>query len=144
MNKRKIIFIILIIIVILNLFLSIKLILKEQIIIKVNDENKKIIYEAFDKKVDNVNKIRKVGVGQGWHSGELYVYYSFGETETLLITEGMNYGEIPIDSYIRENGYSLDKIGLILTGISVLIIIHLIIIIKKMKRGNLYEKISKD
>ena len=133
MNKRKIIFIILILIVILNLFLSIKLILKEQVIIKVNDENREIIYEAFDKKVENANKIRKVGVGQGWHSGELYVYYSFGKTERLLIREGMSYGEIPIDSYIRENGYSLDNIGLILIGVSILIIMYLIIIIKRKK-----------
>ncbi len=133
MNKRKIIFISLIIIVILNLFWSIKLILKEQIIIKVNDENREIIYEAFDKKVENVDKIRKVGVGQGWHSGELYVYYSLGKTETLLITEGMSYGEIPIDSYIRENGYNLDKTGLILMGVSILIIIYLFIIIKQKK-----------
>ena len=82
--------------------------------------------ELLNGEIEKTNDISKVILGQGWHSGELTIYHSFGKTETLYITEGMfNLGEL--EAYIRENGYNLDNIGFILIGISGLILIYLLI-----------------
>ena len=117
---------ILMIIAILSIVLALFLFSKEGYIININSKNKDIVSKALNGEIEKTNDISKVILGQGWHSGELTIYHSFGKTETLYITEGMfNLGELEV--YIRENGYNLDNIGFILIGISGLILIYLLI-----------------
>ena len=117
---------ILMIIAILSIVLALFLFSKEGYIININSKNKDIVSNALNGEIEKTNDISKVILGQGWHSGELTIYHSFGKTETLYITEGMfNLGEL--EAYIRENGYNLDNIGFILIGISGLILIYLLI-----------------
>ena len=114
------------IIAILSIVLALFLFSKEGYIININSKNKDIVSNALNGEIEKTNDISKVILGQGWHSGELTIYHSFGKTETLYITEGMfNLGEL--EAYIRENGYNLDNIGFILIGISGLILIYLLI-----------------
>ena len=117
---------ILMIIAILSIVLALFLFSKEGYIININSKNKDIVSNALNGEIEKTNDISKVILGQGWHSGELTIYHSFGKTETLYITEGMfNLGEL--EAYIRENGYNLDNIGFILIGIPGLILIYLLI-----------------
>ena len=117
---------ILMIIAILSIVLALFLFSKEGYIININSKNKDIVSNALNGEIEKTNDISKVILGQGWHSGELTIYHSFGKTETLYITEGMfNLGEL--EAYIRKNGYNLDNIGFILIGISGLILIYLLI-----------------
>ena len=117
---------ILMIIAILSIVLALFLFSKEGYIININSKNKDIVSNALNGEIEKTNDISKVILGQGWHSGELTIYHSFGKTETLYITDGMfNLGEL--EAYIRKNGYNLDNIGFILIGISGLILIYLLI-----------------
>lgn len=132
MKRRKFIFWILLVIFILNLVFCAKLIFKEQMIVLVNNENKEIIYEALGGKVEDVNSIKVVGLGNGFHCGDVEVFYSLGKREQLEIYEGMDFGEI--EYYIRENGLSLDYVALWLAGsISAITIIGMILCFKKSK-----------
>ena len=87
-------------------------------------------------KLENTDNITKIILGQGWNSGKLTIYHSFGKKETLYITEGMfKLGEL--ERYIKENGYNLDNIGFTLIGISGLIMFYLFVckyVNKKAKR----------
>ncbi len=130
MNKRKIIFWILLVILILNLIFCAKLIFKEQLIVKVNNQNKEIIYDALEGKVKDVKSIKMVGLGNGFHCGDVEVFYSLSNREQLKIYEGMYFGDI--ESYIREYGLSVDYIALWLAGIgSTITIIGMIACLKK-------------
>ena len=130
---------ILMIIAILSIILALFLLSKEGYIININSKNKDIVSNALNGEIEKTNDISKVILGQGWHSGELTIYHSFGKTETLYITEGMfNLGEL--EAYIRENGYNLDNIGFILVGISSLILIYLLIC--KYINRKIYKKVD--
>lgn len=80
---------ILMIIAILSIVLALFLFSKEGYIININSKNKDIVSNALNGEIEKTNDISKVILGQGWHSGELTIYHSFGKTETLYITEGM-------------------------------------------------------
>ncbi|MFR0823420.1 MAG: hypothetical protein ACLU84_00010 [Clostridia bacterium] len=117
---------VLIIVAILGIVSSISFFSKEGYAINVNSNNKEIVSKSLDGEIENIDNVSKVILGQGWHSGELIIYHSFGKAETLYVTEGkFNLGEL--EQYIRENGYSLDNIGFILIGISSLILVYLLI-----------------
>jgi len=127
---------ILIIVAILGILFAFSIFNKEGIVINVNSKNKDLIYQSLNGEIENTDKITKIILGQGWNSGKLTIYHSFGKTETLYITEGMfKIGEL--ERYIKENGYNLDNIGFTLTGISGLIIFYLFVckfVNKKAKR----------
>ena len=127
---------ILIIVAILGILFAFSIFNKEGIVINVNSKNKDLIYQSLNGEIENTDKITKIILGQGWNSGKLTIYHSFGKTETLYITEGMfKIGEF--ERYIKENGYNLDNIGFTLTGISGLIIFYLFVckfVNKKAKR----------
>ena len=117
---------ILIIVAILGILFAFSLFNKEGIVINVNSKNKDLVYQSLNGKIENTDNITKIILGQGWNSGKLTIYYSFGKKETLYITEGMfNLGEL--EKYIRENGYNLDNIGFISIGVSSIILIYLLI-----------------
>ena len=127
---------ILIIVAILGILFAFSIFNKEGIVINVNSKNKDLIYQSLNGEIENTDKITKIILGQGWNSGKLTIYHSFGKKETLYITEGMfKIGEL--ERYIKENGYNLDNIGFTLIGISGLIMFYLFVckyVNKKAKR----------
>ena len=127
---------ILIIVAILGILFAFSLFNKEGIVINVNSKNKDLVYQSLNGEIENTDNITKIIVGQGWKSGKLTIYHSFGKKETLYITEGMfKLGEL--ERYIKENGYNLDNIGFTLIGISGLIMFYLFVckyVNKKDKR----------
>ena len=127
---------ILIIVAILGILFAFSLFNKEGVAINVNSKNKDLVYQSLNGETENTDNITKIILGQGWNSGKLTIYHSFGKTETLYITEGMfKLGEL--ERYIKENGYNLDNIGFILIGFSGLIIFYLFAckyVNKKVKR----------
>lgn len=117
---------ILIIVAILGILFVFSLFNKEGIVINVNSRNKDLVYQSLNGKIENTDNITKIILGQGWNSGKLTIYHSFGKKETLYITEGMfKIGEL--ERYIKENCYNLDNIGFILIGISGLIMFYLFV-----------------
>lgn len=117
---------ILIIIAIINIIFAFSLFLKEGIIIYVDSSNREMVKNALQGAVINKGNIDIIILGQGWHSGELTIYHSYGKKETVNITEGMfKLGEL--EDYIRNNGYHLDNLGFILLGSSGIIILYVII-----------------
>ncbi len=117
---------ILIIVAILQILFVFSLFNKEGIVINVNSRNKDLVYQSLNGKIENTDNITKIILGQGWNSGKLTIYHSFGKKETLYITEGMfKLGEL--ERYIKENGYNLDNIGFTLIGISGLIMFYLFV-----------------
>ena len=117
---------ILIIISILLIAFAFSLFRKDGYVININSKNKDIVSNALKGEIERTDDVIKIILGQGWNSGELTIYHSLKETETLHITEGMlNLGEL--EGYIRKNGYKLDNIGFILIGVSGLILIYLLI-----------------
>ena len=127
---------ILIIVAILGILFAFAIFNKEGVAINVNSKNKDLVYQSLNGEIENTDNITKIILGQGWNSGKLTIYHSFGKTETLYITEGMfKLGEL--ERYIKENGYNLDNIGFILIGFSGLIIFYLFVckyVNKKVKR----------
>ena len=127
---------ILIIVAILEILFAFSLFNKEGIVINVNSKNKDLVYQSLNGEIENTDNITKIILGQGWKSGKLTIYHSFGKKETLYITEGMfKLGEL--ERYIKENGYNLDNIGFTLIGISGLIMFYLFVckyVNKKAKR----------
>ena len=127
---------ILIIVAILEILFAFSIFNKEGIAINVNSKNKDLVYQSLNGEIENTDNITKIILGQGWKSGKLTIYHSFGKKETLYITEGMfKLGEL--ERYIKENGYNLDNIGFSLIGISGLIMFYLFVckyVNKKVKR----------
>ena len=127
---------ILIIVAILGILFAFSIFNKEGIVINVNSKNKDLVYQSLNGEIENTDNITRIILGQGWKSGKLTIYHSFGKKETLYITEGMfKLGEL--ERYIKENGYNLDNIGFTLIGISGLIMFYLFVckyVNKKAKR----------
>lgn len=116
---------ILIIVAVLGIVFAFSLFSKEGIAINVNSKNKDLVSKSLNGEINNTDDITKIILGQGWNSGKLTIYHSFGKTETLYITEGMfKLGEL--ESYIKKNGYNLDNIGFVFIGISSLIAVYLL------------------
>lgn len=117
---------ILIIICIIGIIFSFSLFSKEGYAININSKNRDLVSKSLSGEIENTDNVTKIILGQGWHSGELTIYHSYGKKETLYITEGMfNLGEL--EKYIRENGYNLGNIGFASIGLSGLILIYLLI-----------------
>lgn len=116
---------ILIIICIIGVIFSFSLFSKEGYAININSKNRDLVSKSLSGEIENTDNVTKIILGQGWHSGELTIYHSYGKKETLYITEGMfKLGEL--EDYIKENGYNLDNAGLVLIGISSLIAVYLL------------------
>lgn len=117
---------ILIIICITGVIFSFSLFSKEGYAININSKNRNLVSKSLSGEIKNTDDVTKIILGQGWHSGKLTIYHSYGKKDTLYITEGMfNLGEL--EKYIRENGYNLDNIGFASIGVSGLILIYLLI-----------------
>ena len=117
---------ILVIIGIISVICAISLFSQEGYAININSKNRALVSKSLSGEIENTDNVTKIILGQGWHSGELTIYHSYGKKETLYITEGMfKLGEL--EKYIRENGYNLDNIGFASIGVSGLILIYLLI-----------------
>ena len=128
---------ILIIVAILGILFVFSLFNKEGIVINVNSRNKDLVYQSLNGEIENTDNITKIILGQGWNSGKLTIYHSFGKKETLYITEGM-FNLVELERYIKENGYNLDNIGFTLIGISGLIMFYLFVCKYVNKAGSMY------
>lgn len=105
MTKSRLVLII-IILAAIGLFWSFEVFKGEKTYLKVNEENKDIISNALNGIVKHPNAISKLAIGNGWHSGELTVYYWYGGREEMMIGEGFRTNNgIHIDGYIRKHGY---------------------------------------
>lgn len=114
---------ILTIVAILGIIFAVTLFTKEGVTINVNLENKELVKKSLNEEIENTDNVTKIILGNGWHSGKLTIYQSFGKAETIYITKGkFNLGEL--EKYIRENGYNLDNMWLISIGFSGMIIIY--------------------
>jgi len=117
---------ILLIISIIGIILAFSLFCKEGYAIKINSKNRDLVSNALNGKIENIDNVTNIILGQGWHSGQLTIYYSFGKTDTLYITgEMLNSGDL--ENYIRDNGQNLDDIASILIGVSGIIVVYLLI-----------------
>ena len=127
---KKHIRLIFVLISIFSLITAFNLMIKEQLVLNINSRNRENFINAIkDDKIDNVNSITKVALGQGWHSGELYIYYKFGKVKEITISEG-NFDYVNLEKYVREDGYSLDNIANVYLVVSILSLIIAIILNK--------------
>lgn len=110
----------------IGIILAFSLFCKEGYAIKINSKNKDLVSNALNGKIEKIDDVTKIILGQGWHSGELTIYYSFGKTDTFYITGGVLNSE-DLENYIRDNGQNLDDIAYILIGVSSIIILYLLI-----------------
>lgn len=116
----------LIMIAILGIVFAFFLFIKEGIAIDVNSKNKEFVYQSLNGEIENPDNVTKIILGEGWNSGKLTIYHSFGKKETLYITEGkFKLGQL--ERYIKENGHNLDNIGFVLIEISSLIVLYLFV-----------------
>lgn len=97
------------------------LLFQERIYINVNTNNREFISTALKDKAKYPKTIQKLALGQGWHSGELIIYYYFGIHENLYIYEGDRVGNLT--SYIRENAYSYDNVYIMLIILDIISIL---------------------
>lgn len=117
---------ILIIIAVLGIACAFSLLNKEGLAINVNSKNKEIVSRSLNGEIKNIDNVTRIILGNGWHSGELTIYYFGKKADTLYITEGMSNVE-ELEQYIRENGYKLDYIAFALIGVSSIILIYIFI-----------------
>ncbi len=96
---------------------------KEGIAINVNSKNKDLVYQSLNGEIENTDNVTKIILGQGWNSGKLTIYHSFGKKGNVVYL--FKIGEL--ERYIKENGYNLDNIGFTLIGISGLIMFYLFV-----------------
>lgn len=117
---------VLFLICVIGIIFSFLLFSKEGYLLKVNAKNRDLVENLLKGEVENTKDITKIILGQGWNSGKLTIYHISSKAENLYITEG-KFDLGSLGDYIKENGYNLDKIGVLFLGISLLIIFYLIV-----------------
>lgn len=76
---------ILIIVAILGILFAFSLFNKEGIVINVNSKNKDLVYQSLNGEIENTDNITKIILGQGWNSGKLTIYHSFGKRKRCIL-----------------------------------------------------------
>lgn len=112
MNKKRLSLIFLFV-GILNIIIAFNLFFEEQTILNINYTNREDFKKAMNTdKINNidVDSIRKVKLGNGWHSGELTIYYNGGILDGRF-GSGMAYYNL--EQYVRNNGYSVSSKSII-------------------------------
>lgn len=130
-NRKIIISVLFYLIAFIVLINCARIVLEEQTYLEVNEENRQSIAEALKEVISSDSTIVKISVGNGFHCGEVYVYYQSGEKEKFIIG-GSKIGKVGneyIDGYVRENGYNYDDAAMIV-GITVGILVVIVTIIK--------------
>ena len=131
--------IILILLSIFSMITSLNLFTKEQIVLNINSDNREHFRNVLkNDKIDNIDSITKIKLGQGWHSSELFIHYSLGKIEKINLTEG-NLDYLNLEQYVKENGDNLDTSAKILFLISLLSFILFIILIIINKKSTSFD-----
>lgn len=134
--KKNYFYLIFIAISIISMIISLNMFNKEQIILNINSKNKSSFKDAIkNDEINDIDSINKVALGQGWHSGELYIYRTFKKVEKVIVTEG-NFKFTNLQRYVTEHGYSLDNYGILFFIISIISII--ICIVFKTQKNKIY------
>lgn len=119
-----------------SMIISLNMFNKEQIVLNINSKNKSSFKEAIkDDEINDIDAINKVKLGQGWHSGELYIYRTFQKAEKIIVTEG-NFRFTNLQKYVIEHGYSLDKYGMLFFIISIISMVFCIVL--KIMKNKIY------
>ena len=114
---------------------SIKLFIKNQMVVYVTPKNEAILKEYFEEaKLEDSDSITKVGLGNKTEPGELTVYYSSGENFNVNITGDSLYSNI--SKYIRENGYNTGDSSLTIAIFAAIFFIIFIFKIMQLSRNN--------
>lgn len=119
-----------------SMIISLNMFDKEQIVLNINSKNKSSFKKAIkDDEINDIDAINKVKLGQGWHSGELYIYRTFQKAEKIIVTEG-NFRFTNLQKYVIEHGYSLDKYGMLFFIISIISMVFCIVL--KIMKNKIY------
>lgn len=145
-NNKKRINIFLTIIIIFNFFLAIEFFSREEAVIRVNAENRKMIMNMLDeyKKNRDTNVFWKkiftvkVGIGNGFHCGTLHLYYPIG-SEIIHYGEG-DFWLGQVGHYVRENGILLEYISLFILKINLMLFILKVVLKKTIFKEDKYER----
>lgn len=112
----------------ISMIISIYAFSREQVVFNLNFINKDFFVKAIkDDKLTDIDNIKKIAIGQGWHSGELYIYRHFQKKQTICITEG-NHNFTNTQEFIKKYGHSLDIEAFLFFIISIIAFIIPIII----------------
>lgn len=114
---------------------SIKLFIKNQMVVYVTPKNETVLKEYFEEsKLENIDSITKVGLGDITEPDEFTVYYSSGETFNVNITGDGSYSNI--SQYIRKNGYNTGDLSPTLAVFATTFFIIFIFKIIQLNRNN--------
>ncbi len=114
---------------------SIKLFIKNQMVVYVTPKNETVLKEYFEEsKLENIDSITKVGLGDITEPDEFTVYYSSGETFNVNITGDGSYSNI--SQYIRKNGYNTGDLSPTLAVFAAAFFIIFIFKIIQLNRNN--------
>lgn len=110
---------------------ALKFVIKNQTIVYVTPKNENILKDYLeDAKIENINEVTKIGIGDGVTTGALCIYYSSGKTYDTIITSGA-FEFSNLEKYVRENGYNLSTLSPSLTIFSAIFFIIFLITIRK-------------
>ncbi len=119
MIKQKRFLKIIILICIINIFISIKFIVVNKYILKVNSRNREIVNSIIDD--SEWRYLTKIETYKYWRHYNI-VLHSFLKTEKIVILEGDdNLGKL--SAYVKQNGYETATIGYVLAISSLIIIV---------------------
>lgn len=119
MIKQKRFLKIIILICIINIFISIKFIVVNKYILKVNSRNREIVNSIIDD--SEWRYLTNIETYKYWRHYNI-VLHSFLKTEKIVILEGDdNLGKL--SAYVKQNGYETATIGYVLAISSLIIIV---------------------
>lgn len=78
---------ILVIIGIISVICAISLFSQEGYAININSKNRALVSKSLSGEIENTDNVTKIILGQGWHSGELTIYHSYGKKHYILQRE---------------------------------------------------------
>lgn len=108
------------IISILCMFISINFFSAEKYILNINFFNREEFLNTIkNNELKNPKFITRVELGDGWHSGELTIFYFFFPVERTCITEEM-FPKSTFPSYVAEHGIYTDKFGKVFFILSII------------------------
>lgn len=111
---------------------SAKLFIKNQIIVYVTPKNEDVLKAYFEEaKLQNIENITKVGLGDITEPDEFTAYYSSGETYNINILGDSSYSNL--SKYIRENGYNTGDLS---PTLAVFAAVFFVIFVFKMIQSN--------
>lgn len=118
---------IIILICIINIIFSIFILLRNRIVLHLNNNNRNTILDYLNSEVNNPKFITKVSYDRVWHDSIIYVHYLNFKVTELTINEG-DFALNDLANYIKQYGYKESTIAIILSLCSITIIIFSVIL----------------